>query len=494
MSAWRAKVMSTSSERIVGLHGPALCSQNHTKLYDTAGIRALEQFAAKQVPAGVLMERAGLAVAQLALAMQPHATDFWIPCGPGNNGGDGYVAARYLHQWGKRATVSCLFNVTESTLPIDAKAALQAAQHAGVQFVSAPPAQFAVCIDAIFGIGQMRATDGICSHAIERINCSEGFVLSVDVPSGLNANTGQAPVPCVNAHATLTLLGLKPGLFTAEGRDHCGEIWLNDLFVNNSLPPAAHLNVPYPIKSRRHNTHKGTYGDVSIIGGAYGMSGAAFLAATAALNAGAGRVFVGLLGPSHSPPQPELMMREINDLDIAHTTVVAGCGGRTAISTWMPKILQFAQHLVLDADGLNAIAKSSELHELLQKRHPQTTVLTPHPLEAARLLACSAQEIQNNRLAAAQTLAARFNCTAVLKGSGTVIAAPGETPRINPSGNALLATAGTGDVLAGMVGACLAAGDGAFVAACQATYRHGDIADRWADLRPLTAAALCTAL
>ena len=487
--------MSSNSERIVGLRGLELCNPIRANLYDAAAIRSLEQFASRLLPPGVLMERAGLAVAKLALALNPHASNFWVACGPGNNGGDGYIAARHLHQWGKTVAVSCLFDTKETQLPVDAMAALESARQAQVKFVSTPPEQLDVCIDAIFGIGQLRASGGNCGQGIEQINSSNAFRLSVDVPSGLDASTGEAKQPCVNAHATLTLLGMKPGLFTGDGRDHCGEIWLNDLDVENAPAPTAYLNQKTPPAQRRHNTHKGTYGDVSVIGGSRGMTGAAILAATAALNSGAGRVSVGLLDSSrYSLPPPDLMMREISELAIANTTLVAGCGGGAAISSWMAEILQLAERLVLDADALNAIANSSELCGLLSRRRHDTTVLTPHPLEAARLLACSTNEIQSNRLKAAQTLATRFNCTVVLKGSGTVIASPVHIPHINPSGNARLATAGTGDVLAGMIGAHMAAGEPSFVAACSAAFHHGAIANRWTAAHPLTARALCDAL
>jgi len=487
--------MSSNSERVIGPLGLSAFLSKPTRLFDAEAIRSIEQTEAKRLQTGALMERAGLAVAQLALALKPHAKDFWIPCGPGNNGGDGYVAARILHQWGKNVSVSCLFDVGGTRVPPDAMAALQLARQAQVRFMDAPPSQPEVCIDAIFGIGQIRAASGSCNEGIALINSIQAFKLSIDMPSGLNANTGEAARPCVKADATLTMLGLKPGLFTGDGRDHSGEVWLNDLDVRSFLAPVAHLNERPKTAPRKHNSHKGTYGNVCVIGGAQGMTGAAILAATAALNTGAGRVSVGFL--ADAPPlgqPPELMVCQVNKLAITDTTVVAGCGGGTAIGPWMATILKYAEHLVLDADALNAIANSWELCNLLQKRNPDSTVLTPHPLEAARLLDCSTNEIQRNRLLAAQSLTNRFNCTTVLKGSGTVISAPGHIPHINPTGNAHLATAGTGDVLAGMVGAYLAAGETGFAAACKSVYRHGEAAENADPNKPLTAYSLCTAL
>jgi hydroxyethylthiazole kinase-like uncharacterized protein yjeF len=225
------------------------------------------------------------------------------------------------------------------------------------------------------------------------------------------------------------------------------------------------------------------------------MTGAALLAASAALHAGAGRVFVGLLdGGSLSVDtlQPELMFRPVDALDFSAMTVVCGCGGGDNMATLLFKAISTAAGIVIDADALNSIAKSVPLQALLSTRGERqaATVLTPHPLEAARLLGCTVLEVQRNRLAAAQQLAQRFNCTVVLKGSGTVVAAPGKMPVINPTGNARLATAGTGDVLAGMVGARLAGGLTAFKAATQAVFEHGMAADQWPDNVPLVAEAL----
>jgi len=232
-----------------------------------------------------------------------------------------------------------------------------------------------------------------------------------------------------------------------------------------------------------------------VIGGAPGMSGAALLAATAALHAGAGRVFVGLLGDQTCKLdmyQPELMFRSVQDLTDGKMTVVCGCGGGTLVQAQLPVLLASESAMVLDADALNAIAQNDPLQTMLTARSARqlNTVLTPHPLEAARLLGSSTQQVQADRLAAAQTLSQRFGCTVVLKGSGTVVSSPGQLHAINPTGNARLATAGTGDVLAGMIGARLASGQTAFDAACHAVYAHGAMADAWPPLQALTAGQL----
>jgi hydroxyethylthiazole kinase-like uncharacterized protein yjeF len=247
---------------------------------------------------------------------------------------------------------------------------------------------------------------------------------------------------------------------------------------------------------RAHDSHKGSYGDVAVIGGAPGMTGAALLAASGALHAGAGRVLVGLLdggAMTVDPSQPELMLRAWESLQLAAMSVACGCGGGDAVRQVLPKVISTARTLVLDADALNAIAADGQLLLLLQarsRRNAGSTVLTPHPLEAARLLGSNAPQVQSDRLSAANELARQTGCVVLLKGSGSVIAAPDKTAAINPTGNALLATAGTGDVLAGVVAARMGAGQSAFEAASTAAWLHGHAADSWPQGQPLTAAQL----
>jgi hydroxyethylthiazole kinase-like uncharacterized protein yjeF len=188
------------------------------------------------------------------------------------------------------------------------------------------------------------------------------------------------------------------------------------------------------------------------------------------------------------------MFRDPDTLNYSTMTVVAGCGGGESIATHLEHLVHQSARLVLDADALNAIAQSPALQSLLQQRKEHSTVITPHPLEAARLLKIQCAEVQNNRLQAAQALANRFGCTVVLKGSGTVIASPLQLPHINPTGNARLASAGTGDVLAGWIGARMAAGHQAFRASCDAVYLHGSIADAWPPGPTLTAQRLLQAI
>ncbi|AVP59070.1 NAD(P)H-hydrate dehydratase [Pulveribacter suum] len=495
-------------------------------LFTSQATRHIEAAAAAALPPCTLMERAGQATARLAMAMAPHARTIWLACGSGNNGGDGLQAAAALRAAGRHVVVSCLADDAQQ-LPPDARQAWLRARHAGVEFASQPPSLGPqdLCVDALLGLGltahpRRHPADARLLQWLEALHSGTTPVLSVDLPSGLMADTGQfAPGltpggPAIAARYTLALLTLKPGLFTAHGRDAACCVWFDDLGVGNAgTSPAAWLaGAPRP-SSRPHASHKGSYGDVAIIGGegvgprGMGMTGAALLAASAALHAGAGRVLVALLdgvadATTVTSVQPECMPRRFEALALdGGVTAVAGCGGGIAIAAVLEPILLQAGRLVLDADALNAIATDGAMARLLRARASRTdraTVLTPHPLEAARLLGVETDAVQADRLAAASELAARFHCAVVLKGSGSVIAAKGHTPRINPTGNARLATAGTGDVLAGLLGARLAAVpatlDAAFEAACSACWEHGAAADHWPGSSALTALKLARTL
>ena len=483
-------------------------------MHSVSATRALEGIAAAQLPAHTLMQRAGLGLARLACAVAPHAQTIWVACGPGNNGGDGLEAAMHLQRWGRKPIVTWCGD--EAHGPTDALASLQRARGAGVEFaMAAPPAHYDLAIDALLGIGSVRALDGIMANWLLRMHQSAAPVLCVDLPSGLHANTGcyaesTLATDLIAAHANnirattrycLNLLTVKPGCFTAQGKDAAGQVWWDDLGVASTEPPSAWLLGAdrAQLAPRPHASHKGSYGDVAVLGGAQGMTGAALLAARAALHAGAGRVFVGLLDGGSllvDAVQPELMFRPLAQLDLRASTVVCGCGGGDAVHAVLPQVLSQSPRLVLDADALNAIASDTALQTLLMARlhKNQTTVLSPHPLEAARLLGSTTAQVQSHRLQAAQQLARQFGCCVILKGAGSVIAAPGQLPCINVTGNAKLATAGTGDVLAGMLGAGLAAGLPSFQAACSAVHRHGKAADDWPAAQPLTASQLSHAL
>jgi hydroxyethylthiazole kinase-like uncharacterized protein yjeF len=475
-------------------------------LFNSAATRRIEQAALAATPTHTLMQRAGLAVARLALAVAPHARTIWIACGPGNNGGDGLEAALHLHCWGKHVVVTWLGDETRA--PADALLSLARARQAGVVLADAPPAELGaqdLAIDALLGLGGSRAPTDRMVQWITQLNTCHAPVLAVDLPTGLNADTGantDLAGPLCHAQHTLCLLTLKPGLFTGLGRDAAGEIWLDSLGVDlSTTAPSAFLSAPPVPRFRAHASHKGSYGDVAVVGGAPGMTGAAVLAASAALHGGAGRVFATLLTPdvdtaAINAALPELMLRRFDTLPLAKLTVVYGCGGGQAVAAVLPRLLNEAPRLVLDADALNAIAADAGLQAQLAGRsaRQQSTILTPHPLEAARLLGVDTPTVQADRLDAAQQVAERFGCVVVLKGSGTVVASPQARPYLNPTGNARLATAGTGDVLAGLTGALLAAGRSVTEAACDAVYLHGLAADQWPQGRALTAGELARRL
>lgn len=504
-------------------------------LYGQQASRQIEQQALAALPPHALMQRAGTAVFQCARALYPHARRVWVACGGGNNGGDGLVAARLWHQClapaGVQVTIGWLGD--PSRLPEDALAAWQAAQAAGVPCAATLPTDADLVVDALLGLGVDRPLTGDWATWSEFMQCTPCPVLAVDLPSGLDADSGRwwspAPSQPAGPRHTLALLTLKPGMFTAQGRAACGDLWFDNLGVHvDPLParpaPTAWLHSPRDQvlpAGQLHDSHKGSRGQVVVVGGQQpaagqpGMVGAAVLAARAALRTGAGRVYLGLTGTGTDTPtdlvgvtgldplQPELMFRHPDDLmavcQQAGTVTVLGCGGGHSVRPYLRSLLDTASTVVIDADGLNALAEDADAMLALQARTTRhaLTVLTPHPLEAARLLGTDTATIQRDRLGQAQALAQRTGAVVVLKGSGTVMTSPSSTCRINPTGNGLLATAGTGDVLAGMIAATLAMRSpgndptAALDRVCDAVYRHGQLADRWQGGEGMTASDLC---
>ena len=478
-------------------------------LHGLARTREIEGAALQSLPPFTLMQRAGDAVARLARALAPHTRRAWVAAGPGNNGGDGLVAAIALRRAGIETFVTLAGNAAQ--LRGDAKQAHALALAENLHWVDQAPAGFGragdLALDALLGIGASRAPEGRLAVLIEALNALACPVLAIDVPSGLDADTGQPHGDaCVTATHTLSLLTLKPGLFTGHGRDHCGEAWLDDLGVAAG-PADAWLSAPPSAASwqRAHAQHKGSFGDLIVIGGAPGMAGAALLAARAGHAAGAGRTYLSFLddtGPALDGEHPELMIRRAlwHDDLLREATVVCGCGGGDAVRAVLPRVISQAGRLVLDADALNAIAADTSLRQLLiaRGRSSRPTVLTPHPLEAARLLGSNTASVQADRLRAAQALADGLEAVVLLKGSGSVIAASACVPLINPTGNAALATAGTGDVLAGWIGGRWSTAHASSTADTQqitsaAAWQHGLAADL-SPTTPLRASDLIAAL
>lgn len=494
-------------------------------LHGSAASRLIERAALGSRPPHSLMQRAASAVAALARAIAPHARRIWIACGPGNNGGDGLLAAALLHVQLPQCRVTVSWHGDEARLPEDARHALQQARASGVAFCATSPDDFDLGIDALLGLGSRGLDSGPMADWMQTLQQSKSPVLCVDLPSGLDPDSGCWRNPFDSRprgpRHTLSLLTLKPGLFTADGRDAAGQVWFDPLGVDpdpslaDAWLAAGSSDAALP-RRQRHALHKGSHGDLLVLGGqdvsvnGTGMGGAALLAARAGLQAGTGRVYLALLGAGPAtlavdPLWPELMFRPAQasaEGDLARqATSVCGCGGGTAVRAVLPALLERSPRLVLDADALNAIAGRGEWRQQLAGRLARGlhTILTPHPLEAARLLSSSSQEVQSDRLGAAQRLAEELQCVVALKGSGSVVAAPGSPTLINPTGNALLATAGTGDVLAGMVGgywaqAAAAAGAAtlelARLVARQAVWQHGALADGWPASQGLRAGQL----
>ncbi|MCX8086809.1 MAG: NAD(P)H-hydrate dehydratase [Rhodocyclaceae bacterium] len=456
-----------------------------TRILTSAELRRIEaDFAMVEPP---LMQRAGAAAAALAREMLANsALPPLIVAGPGNNGGDAFVVARELKAVGYSPRV--LFAADAEQLPADARRAyLDWRAIGGECLASFPPGEFGLIIDGLFGMGLSRPIEGLYAEWIERINAGATAVLALDVPSGLNADTGTTTGPCVFADRTATFIALKPGLLTGDGPDYCGAVTLCTLGLDigerggQSIEPQLFAGC---LKPRRKNSHKGDYGNVCIIGGAPGMSGAALLAGRAALKLGAGRVYLGMLERlAVDPTQPELMLRAPEEA-LEQGSVLAigpGLGQSMQASELLVRAIGTSVPLVIDADGLNLLTQGTLLMRRLAARREAVprapTLLTPHPAEAARLLGTTTAQVQADRLAAALALAQKFSAYVALKGCGTIVATPDGRWFINTSGNPGLASAGSGDVLTGMIAALLAQQWPPLEALLAAVHLHGAAAE-----------------
>ncbi|MCK9989415.1 MAG: ADP-dependent NAD(P)H-hydrate dehydratase / NAD(P)H-hydrate epimerase [Rugosibacter sp.] len=496
----------------------------------TPQLRALEAAHAQDMPP--LMARAGQAAAAAAMRIlaEPvqaakkgagglvQSAPVLIFAGPGNNGGDAFAMARVLHE--NQVPVALMFLGDEANLPPDAQRALgqwraQLAENASnrhterrvasadfsaLDKASVLDGDYSLVVDGLFGIGLTRPMVGEYAAIVERINQFAGPVLALDIPSGLDADTGRvvgaenASGCAVRATHTISFIAGKPGLYTLDGPDYCGKISIDALGLGEAVQrlnaPGARLaraDFQSCLKPRQRNTHKGRFGSLAVIGGARGMTGAALLAARAALHLGAGRVFAGLLEKLLvDVVQPELMLRTVEAAASQATAAVIGPGLGTSEAALeaLRRVASAEFSLLLDADALNLLAQHPVLAARIARRGAPT-LMTPHPAEAARLLAVGVEEVQANRVAAALEIAQRFNAHVALKGCGTVVACllahpdgkPNAQWRINPTGNAGLATGGTGDVLSGLVGALLAQGWPAAEALMGGVYLHGAAAD-----------------
>jgi NAD(P)H-hydrate epimerase len=461
-------------------------------------MRALDHATITEVgiPAFTLMETAGRAVAASARAMVGDARGHVaVVCGPGNNGGDGFVAARVLRALGIDATV--YLAAAAARLAGDARAHFDVLERSGgvVRPIDTPRALAevapaiggaALAIDALFGIGPVRPIDGHLADVVAAFNHAR-VRLAVDIPSGLDADTGRALGAVVRAHRTITMAAPKIALVSAPGFAWCGDIEIADIgvppgvlatqAVHAGLVEEADVAAWLPRSSLLD--HKGRRGHALVIGGMPGMRGAGRLAATAALRAGAGLVTM-VSGDGAGDPDDSVMTAATPVLE-GKAAVVIGPGlGRSELAAgWVGDVLAAGVPAVLDADALNLIAGISEA--LAKANGP--IVITPHPGEAARLLDSTAADVEADRLAAARALAAKTRAVVVLKGARTIVCdgtLGDDYCSINPTGGPALATGGSGDVLSGVIGALLAQGVPAIDAARAAVFVHGRAGDELA--------------
>ncbi|SEJ37008.1 NAD(P)H-hydrate dehydratase [Frateuria terrea] len=462
-------------------------------LYTVAQVRALDRRAIDVlgIPAGELMRRAAAAAFASLRRHWPDARRIAVYCGPGNNGGDGYLLALLAHEAGLAAEAWAL---SDEAVGEDAARARAACEQGGVPVLrwdgtSSLP-RVDVHVDALYGTGLNRPPQPVAAALIERINVCGAPVLSLDVPSGLNADTGHCPGAAICARLTVSFIAAKRGLHTGQAAAHAGRIELATLDLPESLwqeQPDAHLLEPATLPPRPRDAHKGRNGHVLAIGGEHGTAGAIRLCGEAALRGGAGLVSVATRHehlPALNAARPELMAHAVDGPQaleplLARATVLAvgpGLGqGAWGHALWLTA-LESPLPLVLDADGLNLLATETRRFD-----DARQVVLTPHPGEAARLLGCSVDDVERDRFAAVRALAQRFGAVAVLKGTGSLVADPDGRLDVCPWGNPGMASGGMGDLLTGLVAALLAQGCPARDAARLGVGLHaraGDLAAR----------------
>ncbi len=461
-------------------------------LYVASELRTIEQLAAEQP----LMQRAGLAAAELAASLcRLQGGAILLLAGPGNNGGDAFVAARHLRE--RRFAVSIVFAGDAGGLPSDAAAAYRRFIDDGGKVLAEIPEgpRWSLIIDGLFGIGLQRPIAGRYGELVYAANAlalrDRCPLLALDCPSGLDADRGRVWGTAIRASHTLTFIAGKPGLYTGDGPDHCGLVSIASLDLNaeqlaiaSARSIGSDLVADY-LQPRRRNSHKGSFGSAGILGGAASMIGAAFLAGRAALRLGSGRVYLGLLdpqAPAIDPLQPELMLRRPESLFAAELTALAcgpGMGSSEAALACLLRASALEIPLLLDADALNLLARESRVRDALLRPRKKNAplLLSPHPAEAARLLGCTTDVVQADRGQAARELARRYGALVVVKGCGSIVATPDGRWFVNTTGNPGLATAGSGDVLSGLIVALLAQGWPGLEALLTAVHLHGVAAD-----------------
>lgn len=463
---------------------------NGNSLYTVEQVRELERAAIDtlRIPGVELMRRAGKAAFDLLRMRWPTARRIVVLCGAGNNGGDGYVVARLAREAGFEAAVLALEAPKKGSEAAQAYADWRASGGETLSLDTDWP-HADVYVDALFGIGLTRAPAGAAQHCIEKLNVTTSPVLALDVPSGLNADTGHVPGVAVHAEVTITFIADKRGLHTGAAPDHVGKIVVDALGLAEktlaNFPADAELlnstEIASWLPARARDGHKGRYGHVLAIGGDHGMGGAIRLAGEAALRVGAGLVSIATQTEhitALNAARPELMSHAVSGIQelkplLERASVVAlgpGLGQRAwGHALWHTAIVA-GKPLVLDADGLNLLARDG-------LALPVQAVITPHPGEAARLLGVDTETIARDRFAAVRELARRHRAVVVLKGSGTLIANPDGKVAVCPWGNPGMASGGMGDVLTGVIAGLLAQGLDAWRAARAGVALHARAGD-----------------
>ena len=461
----------------------------------------------RRVPSREVMRRAGAETARVAARMlaNDRSRRVLAAAGPGNNGGDALIAAAILRAAGW--PVAAVFGGDAARLSGDAQGALREWRDGGGELLDdIPEGGFDLALDGIFGVGLTREISGRYAEWINRLNAADCKVLAIDTPSGLNADTGAAGAAVIRADATVTFLARKPGLYTGDGPDCCGEV----CFASLRSPPPDEADSPFGdadispdwdsglaepsgflIERLRdagrlrpeRTAHKGRRGALVLIGGSRGMEGALTLAARAAAGLGTGKVYAVSLSPRgwpHDLLSPDVMWPEDIPESATAIGIGPGLGKSEEAKSVLRKVLAKPIPLLADADALNLIAEDGALRELTRAR-AAASVVTPHPAEAGRLLGCGVAEVQADRMAAARELSEALNADVVLKGAGSVLHFADGGWGINGSGNPGLARAGAGDVLSGFISAFLAQTGDAARALETGVFLHGAAADGLAE-------------
>ena len=457
----------------------------------TRNIKNIELQANSQKHTSSLMEKAGLEIAAhaRALSVDKKKGTILILIGPGNNGVDALIAAFLLKSWWFDVTVFLPLGRKPKDLILTRK--LNKWVQAGGKVIDDIESETDInlVIDGIFGIGLNKIITGKLSSVIKQINKLECNILSIDIPSGIDSDTGTVMGVAIKATYTVTFIGHKPGLYMNSGPDHAGIITIKKLGTENLDPGPGHgylisdRNIKSVIKKRDINSHKGMFGKVLVIGGAEGMYGAPILTGRAAIKLGAGKVQIGILDKNIVVDfsQPDIMIDRAENLTKKitkdHIIIIGpGLGKTKEALTCLERCIKSTAKLIMDADALNLIAENKNLGKSLGLRKIPT-VFTPHPAEAARLINESTAVIQRNRISAAKRISKQFSVTCVLKGCGTIICDLNGMWHLNITGNPGMSTSGMGDVLAGIIVALVAQNSSVLNAALAGCRLHGLAAD-----------------